>query len=102
MAPPRQQKNDEAKWYDGAYAGNEDISVKWELEFEGDTIKSGDRVKVKYQRGIFKFRCLAHSLKSDTTWFDCIDESTGEWRSFYVEKLKGPVKKRSRRGKKNV
>lgn len=103
MAPPRKKNSEPGHaWYKNAYSGREDVSVQYELLYNGDVIHPGDRIKVKYQRGIFKFRCLVHKLEDDIAWFDCIDEANGEWRSFHLNKLKGPVKKRSRRNKQNV
>ena len=77
------------------------IIPSFEFEFQGDTIVPKALIKFKNTRGIFKFRCIATNVTTGKTWIDCINVDTGEWKSFYVEKLKGLVKpKRSRRRRK--
>jgi hypothetical protein len=86
-----------------SYKVNPDISVFYELKFGKDTIKPGDNLKFKDVRGSFKFIRLAHNVKKDVTWIDCYSPTTGEYRSFYVDKLKGIVHaKKSIRKKMNV
>jgi hypothetical protein len=86
-----------------SYKVNPDISVFYELKFGKDIIKPGDNLKFKDVRGSFKFIRLAHNVKKDVTWIDCYSPTTGEYRSFYVDKLKGIVHaKRSIRKKMNV
>lgn len=90
------------EWWENAYIFNDDIDVQYELHFEKDVIKPGNPIRIKNQRGIYKFRCLAHNIKLDETWFDCIGPE-GSWHSFPVSKLKCLVKpKRSRRRKVNT
>lgn len=85
------------------YAVNPDISVQYELEFNKDTIKPGDKIKFKNTRGTFIFVRLAHNAKLDSTWIDCVDFNTKETRSFHVAKLKAVIRpKKSRRKKKVV
>lgn len=85
------------------YGVNPDISVFHELKFGSKVIKPGDMIKFKEVRGTFKFIQLAHNIKKDVTWIDCYSPTTGEYRSFYVERLKGPVyAKKSIRKKMNV
>ena len=85
------------------YRNNEDIHVFYEIEYLKDVIKPGDKIKIKNMRGTFTFLHMAHNSKLDTTWIDCRNDSTGEYRSFYVERLKGLVRaKRSRRKKQLV
>lgn len=86
-----------------SYRVNPDISVFYELKFGKDVIKPGDSLKFKDVRGTFKFIRLAHNIKKDVTWIDCFSPATGEYRSFYVDKLKGIVRaKKSIRKKLNV
>lgn len=102
MAIRRVVSRGKSEWWEGAYPFNEDIHVQYELEFGKDTIKPGNPVRIKFQRGVFNFRCLAHNIKLDSTWIDCIGPD-GQWHSFRVDQLKGLVKpKRSRRKKANV
>jgi hypothetical protein len=85
------------------YKVNPDISVFYELKFGKTVIKPGDSLKFKDVRGSFRFIRLAHNIKKDVTWIDCYSPSTGEYRSFYVDRLKGVVHaKKSIRKKMNV
>lgn len=85
------------------YKVNPDISVFYELKFGKDVIQPGDMLKFKDVRGSFRFVQLAHNVKLDVTWIDCYNPTTGEYRSFYVDKLKGIVHaKKSIRKKMNV
>lgn len=89
-------------WWENAYPANEDIHVQYELAFNKDIIKPGNKIRIKNDRNIYQFRCLAHNIKLDSTWIDCIS-ADGGWRSFPIEKLKCLVKpKKSRRKKANV
>lgn len=90
------------EWWENAYTFNDDIHVQYELEFGKDLIKPGSRIKIKNQRGVFIFRCMAHNTKLDSTWIDCLGPNH-QWHSFPIDKLKNLVKpKRSRRKKANV
>ena len=81
------------KAYDdpGPYAQYEHISHQTEIPFGNGIIKQGDLIKFKQIRGIFKFKYLVHNKALDRTWIDCTDSLTGEYRSFYIHLLKGPV-----------
>lgn len=103
--PPRTKNTESVAWHlnETAYGFNDDICVKYELEFRGDLIKPGNLIKIKNDRATYKFRCLAHNIKLDSTWIDCMDTSNGAWRSFRIDKIKCLVKpKRSRRKKVNA
>lgn len=84
------------------YAVNPDISVQYELEFNNDVIKPGDKIKFKNIRGTFVFVRLAHNQKIDSTWIDCIDVNTRETRSFHLAKLKMVIRPKKSRRKKKV
>lgn len=85
------------------YNVNEDITVQFELPFKNDTIKPGDKIKFKGERGIFTFQRLAHNQKLDSTWIDCTEDNTRQFRSFRVDKLKLVIRpKKSRRKKQSV
>lgn len=86
-------KNPEA-WWQGAYEAIPHIIASYEFELDGDTILPKSLIKFKNTRGSFKFRCVATNTQTGKTWIDCINADTGEWKSFYVEKLKGLVKPR--------
>lgn len=103
MSPPYSKVPSVDQWWKRAYEGRDDIAVQYEMEHNGDLIKPGTVIKMKNMAKTFKFRCLAHNIKLDSTWIECIDNTTGEWRAFRVDKLKGVVKpKKSRRKKKNA
>jgi len=85
------------------YGVNPDISIFYELKFGNKVIEPGDTLKFKDVRGTFRFIQLAHNVKKDITWIDCYSPTTGEYRSFYVDRLKGIVHaKKSIRKKMNV
>jgi hypothetical protein len=70
------------------YWHNPDISVFYELEFSKKIITPGTRIKIKGSRGSFVFHKLVHNSKLNKTWIDCMDDFTGEYKSFYVDKIK--------------
>lgn len=85
------------------YFHNENIYVYYEFKHKKDTILPGDLLKIKYERGVFRFIKLVHNMDKDTTWIDCMDKTTGEFRSFYLDKVKGPhIAKKSRKKKIDV
>lgn len=85
------------------YGHNPNISVFYELEWGKDVIKPGDPIKIKNERGTFKFIQWVHNSEKDVTWIDCLDTKQGRFRAFYMERLKGVVRpKRSRRKKEFV
>jgi hypothetical protein len=92
------------RWWQGAYEceAHGHIAVSYEFEFNGEVIRPKTEIKMKNMRGKFKFRCIATNVRTGSSWIDCVDCESGEWRSFRVEKLKCIVKpKKSRRKKKN-
>lgn len=84
------------------YSMNDDIHVYYELEFLKDTIKPGDKIKFKNVRGHFVFLHMAHNSALDVTWIDCRNPETGEYRSFYVDRLKSLVRDKKSRRKKQL
>jgi hypothetical protein len=85
------------------YGANPDISVFYELKFGNKTIEPGDTLKFKEVRGTFKFIRLAHNVKKEVSWIECYSPTTGEYRFFYVDRLKSVVgAKRGARKKINV
>lgn len=82
------------------YGCNPDIVVFYELEFNGHTIKPGTIIKFKNVKGTFKFYNMAHNIKKDVQWIDCMENGSGNYRAFYIDQLKGVVvPKKSRRKK---
>ena len=81
---------------------NEHIHVEYELPFARDVIKPGDIVKIKSDRGRYRFVRVATNRQKNVTWIDCHDVASGDFRSFYVEKIKFVERKKSRRKKQSV
>jgi len=80
-----------------------DIFCYYELEFKKNIIKPGETIKFKGERGSFKFHKWAHNKKQNVQWIDCIEISTGRYRSFHIDELKGVLRpKKSRRKKHDV
>lgn len=99
MAPPYKNRSGvkNPRWWANAYATHPEIDVEYQLVDGIDIIEPNDKIKFKWDRGTYLFRCLAHNVSLDVRWIDCLDLETGEWRSFRVEKFKGKVKPRRRR-----
>ena len=74
------------------------VSVYDTLDFDGELISPGQKVRIKNRRGTFTFRGWAHNSKADVQWLDLIEDKTGMFRTFYLDELKGIVRaKRSRK-----
>jgi hypothetical protein len=84
------------------YRLNENIHVYYEVEFLKDTIKPGDKITFKGVKGEFVFKLMAHNSEKDVTWIDCVNPATGEYRAFYIERLKGLVRDKKSRRKKQL
>lgn len=85
------------------YYYHEHIAVFYEIKYGKETINPGDLLRFKNERGTFQFIQLVHNIVKDTSWIDCMEVSTGRYRSFYVDKLKGMTRaKKSIRKKINV
>lgn len=86
-----------------AYGHNENIHIYTELNFGNIVIHPGMEIKIKSHRGTFIFKKWVHNSALDVTWVDCMDKATGEFRSFYLDRLKMVVlPKKSRAKKVNV
>lgn len=84
------------------YGCNPDIIIIYELEFKGQIIKPGTLIKIKNVRGTFIFKNLAHNIKKDVQWIDCIENQTGRYKAFRVDQLKLIVVPKKSRRKKQV
>lgn len=83
-------------WY------NPDIHLIHEIEFNGDTIKNGDRIKIKNDKAVYRFIRLVVNSKTQIEWADVYCVSFGGWRSFRTDRIKGKYlekKPRKRRTK---
>lgn len=68
-----------------------------DLDFDGETISPGQKVKIKNKRGTFTYRGWAHNSKKDVQWLELVEDKTGQFRQFYVNELRSVVRpKRSR------
>ena len=82
---------------------NPHVLVSYELPFGRDTLKPGDIVRIKNDRGRYRFTRVATNTEKAVTWIDCHDIASGTFRSFYVESIKCIERpKRSRRKKQGV
>ncbi len=88
-------------WWQNAYSGHTNLEVEYEMEHGKDIILPGHPIRIKNLRGEFKFRCFVTDSVSGDTWFDCLSQD-GQWRSFRVDQLKGPVRTKKRRVFKNA
>lgn len=96
MAPRAKTSANPDSWWQGAYQNHPDIVAEFEYQFGGDVMVPGTKFKVKYNRGEFKFRCLARNTRTGKVWIDCIEVGSA-FRSFYPEVIKGVVKPKRRR-----
>jgi len=80
------------------------LNPNWEISEEykhgKDVIVPGDKIKIKFERGEYKFIRSVYHTQKKVEWIDCV--STEGYRSFYVDQLKGKVKPKKFRKKKNV
>jgi hypothetical protein len=82
---------------------SDQIHTYFELEFNGDVIKPGDKIRFKNRRGVFSFRDWCHNAEKDVTWINCVDDKSHQFRAFYMEELKSVIRpKRSRARKSKV
>lgn len=76
----------------------------WEISYEyqhgRDLIVPGNQIKFKGDRGTFIFQRVVYHTEKNVTWIDCYNASG--YRAFYIDRLKGLVKIRKKRVKKNV
>lgn len=84
------------------YQNNDNVVVQYELQFGKDLIQPGDRVKIKFDRDVYQFVRLAHHIKHDNTWIDCMSVSRGSWHSFRLERIQRKIKPKRSRVKKVV
>lgn len=96
MAPRTRTTENSEAWWQQAYKGHPTIVANFEYDFGGDVMTPGTKFKVKYNRGEFKFRCLATNTVTGKVWIDCIEVGSA-FRSFYPEAIKGVVKPKVRR-----
>jgi hypothetical protein len=82
------------------YVGGDMKVCAFELPFGKDVIRAGDNIKIRNTRGTFRFIKVVHNVVKDVTWVDCMDNATGEFKSFYVNQVKTVIRpKRSYRKK---
>lgn len=96
MAPRGKAAANPDAWWQQAYQGHPNIEASFEYEHNGDMMVPGTKFKVKYNRGEFKFRCLAKNIQTGKVWIDAIEVGSA-FRSFYPEMIKGVVKPKRRR-----
>lgn len=60
----------------------------YELEFNGEIIKPKTLLRIKGERGTFRYVKHVHNSKLDVTWIDTISTKTGLYRSFYLDRIR--------------
>jgi len=83
------------------YGHNKNITVSYELQDKNSLIVPGDKILIKRERGSFTFLKLVENTETNVLWIDCTSDKNKDYRSFYVDRLKGKVKPKRVR-KKNV
>ena len=79
---------------------NPNWTVWHEYQHGRDLITPGTELRFKFARGVYKFEKYVINSKTKTEWLDVIGPEG--YRSFATENLKGVVKPKIRRQKKNV
>jgi len=82
-------KRNKSKAVTNPYFHDDHIICYYDLDFGRDVIKPGDKIRFKNIRGYFVFQKWVHNATLDKTWIDCMDPKTFEYKSFYMDKLKG-------------
>lgn len=101
--PPKGKKSSGPWWENRtAYDNHPDIVVKYEYQHGKDLILPGAKIRIKNQRGTYKFRCWARNTDLEVEWIDCMEEINGAWCSYRPDKLKGLVKPKRPRKRKVV
>lgn len=76
----------------------------WEISYEyqhgKDVILPGTPIKIKGERGVFTFQRVVFHKEKQVSWIDCYSPSG--YRAFYVDRLKGAVKTKKKRKKRDV
>lgn len=79
-----------------AYWDNPEIYLIYELNVNGAVIQAGDPIRIKRQRGQFRFTRLVADIAQGKEWAECLDMRSGKYRKFYLDQIIGPSMKRSR------
>lgn len=74
--------------------------VSEEYQHGRDLIIPGDKIKIKFERGEYKFIRHVYHTQKDVEWIDCVSEEG--FRSFYIDQLKSKVKPKKFRKKKDA
>lgn len=76
----------------------------WEVSFEyqhgKDLIVKGTEIRFKYARGTYKFEKYVKNTATGTEWIDTVGPEG--YKSFYLGDLKGIIKPKKKRVKKNA
>lgn len=80
---------------------NPNWTIWYEYQLGKDILVPGTPVKIKYERGVYKFEKYVINSKTRTEWIDVTGPEG--YRSFYTEQIKGVVKpKRTRKKRAKV
>lgn len=93
-------KRDRALTAREPFPWNPNIHCYYELDFMGDVIKPGDKVRFRNRRGVFTFRGWCHNTEKNVQWVNCLDNKTMQFRNFYMDELKCVIRPKKSRAKK--
>jgi hypothetical protein len=83
----KSKKRDSSTPTEHLYAGGDKV-CSFEFPLGRELVKAGDRIKIRNERGWFRFYKVVHNVSLGVTWVDVTCATTGEWRSFYLERVK--------------
>lgn len=94
------QKKNKGTSEKGPYHLIQSISTFDEMKFGKEVINVGDIIRIKNEKGNFRFTRLVHNSSKDVTWIDCYEVTSGVYRAFYVDRLKGLIRSKKTARKK--
>lgn len=78
------------------YWSNPNVSLFYELKWGNEQITPGMLIKIKHDRNQYRFNRLVVDSSTGKEWVDVLNMTLGGFYSFYVDRIQGPVYKRSR------
>jgi hypothetical protein len=92
-------KRNAAKLETKPFHYNPHITVHYEFIKGTDVFVPNDKMKFVGTNGTFTFIKYVHNAELEVDWIDCMDVKTGEFRSFYANRVKPKPKERRKRRK---
>lgn len=84
-------------WFEHIRYASPNIEVETTMVWKNKVIEQDAKIKFRYMRETFKFGALVTNMVTGSTWIDCMDIKSGQWRSIPLEKFKEPVLPKKRR-----